>query len=91
MISAMGALPIVVNLTLHWPGELGKYLSYSSSTAAGGHSLSQDLHYVPWYWWPGGGWAAWLMPVWFHSPAAPHGATVIAALKRTDIIAGPVR
>ena len=31
------------------------------------------------------------VPFWFHSPAAPHGATVIAALKRTDIIAGPVR
>ena len=63
VISAVFALPIVVNLTLHWPGDFGKYLSYSSSTVAGGHSLSQDLHYVLWYWWRDGGWAAWLVPV----------------------------
>jgi hypothetical protein len=62
-ISAAFALPIVVNLALHWPGDFGKYLSYGSSTLAGRHSLSQVLHYALWYWWRGGGgWAAWLVP-----------------------------
>ncbi|HXZ77934.1 MAG TPA: hypothetical protein VEH31_44645, partial [Streptosporangiaceae bacterium] len=62
-ISAVFALPIVVNLVLHWPGDFGKYLSYGSSKFAGGHGLPQDLHYVLWYWWRGGGgWAAWLVP-----------------------------
>jgi hypothetical protein len=31
------------------------------------------------------------VPFWFRSSAAPHGATVIATLKNSDIIAGPVR
>jgi hypothetical protein len=62
VISAVFVLPIVVNLALHWPGDFGKYLSYSGSKFAGGHSLSQDLHYVLWYWWRGEGWAAWLVP-----------------------------
>jgi hypothetical protein len=63
VISAVFALPIAVNLALHWPGDFGKYLSYSSSRSAGGHGVSQILHYALWYWWQrGGGWAAWLVP-----------------------------
>jgi hypothetical protein len=54
VISALFALPIVANTVLHWPGEFGKYLSYSStSSQAGSHSLSQVAHYVLWFWWPG--------------------------------------
>ncbi len=63
VISVVFALPIVVNLALHWPGDFGKYVSYSSSKIAGGHGVSQILHYALWYWWQqGGGWAAWLVP-----------------------------
>jgi hypothetical protein len=63
VISAVFALPIVVNLALHWPGDFGKYLSYTSSKSAGAHGLLQDLHYALWYWWQGGGgWTAWLVP-----------------------------
>ena len=40
-ISALFALPIVVNLVLHWPGDFGKYFAYSNSSQAGGHSARQ--------------------------------------------------
>jgi hypothetical protein len=82
VISAVFALPIVVNLALHWPGEFGKYLSYPSSKLAGGHGASQVLHYALWYWWQrGGGWAAWLVP------AGSYLVAVAAALLCRD----PVR
>ena len=35
VISAVFALPIVVNLVLHWPGDFGKYISYGGSGRAG--------------------------------------------------------
>jgi hypothetical protein len=63
VISVVFALPIVVNLLLHWPGDFGKYLSYSSSGRAGGHSLRQVAQYALWFWWPHRGWAAALVPV----------------------------
>lgn len=64
VISAVFALPIVVNLALHWPGDFGKYLSYSSSGQAGGHSLRQVAHYTLWFWWPHEHtWVAGLVPV----------------------------
>lgn len=44
------ALPLVLNLALHWPGEFGKYLHYSQSPQAGHHSLSQAVHYMASYW-----------------------------------------
>jgi hypothetical protein len=51
VISGVFALPIVVNLVLHWPGDFGKYFSYSSSASAGGRTASQVVRYVLWYWW----------------------------------------
>lgn len=54
VISAVFALPIVVNLALHWPGDFGRYFSYSSSKRAGGHPLSAVVKYVAWFWWRGG-------------------------------------
>jgi len=64
VISAVFALPIVVNLALHWPGDFGKYFSYSSSSKAGGHSLAQVVRYVLWFWWRDGrSWATALVPV----------------------------
>lgn len=64
VISAVFALPIVVNLVLHWPGSFGKYFSYSSSSRAGGHGLTQVVRYALWFWWHGGHtWVAALVPV----------------------------
>jgi hypothetical protein len=51
-ISAVFALPIAIELVLHWPGNFGKYFSYSSSSKSGGHSLIQLARYVLWFWWP---------------------------------------
>jgi hypothetical protein len=64
VISAIFALPIVVNLVLHWPGDFGKYLSYSSSGQAGGHGLRRVAQYALWFWWPHQHtWVAGLVPV----------------------------
>jgi hypothetical protein len=64
VISVIFAVPIVVNLVLHWPGDFGRYLAYTSSARAGGHSFAQIVRYVLWYWWQGGRtWAAALVPV----------------------------
>jgi hypothetical protein len=60
VISAVLAFPIGLNTALHWPGEFGKYLSYSASSKAGGHSLSQLADYLLWFWWPHH--VAWLVP-----------------------------
>ena len=51
-ISALFALPIVVNLVLHWPGDFGKYFAYSHSRQAGGHGPRQVVRYALWFWWP---------------------------------------
>ncbi len=51
-ISAVFALPIVIELALHWPGNFGKYFAYSSSSKSGGHTTAQLVAYVLWFWWP---------------------------------------
>jgi len=61
VISAVFAFPILLNLVLHWPGDFGKYLSYSGSGQAGGHSLARVAEYALWFWWPHR--HAWLAPV----------------------------
>jgi hypothetical protein len=58
VISAVFALPIAVNLALHWPGQFALYFSYSSSKRAGGHDLTQVVRYVAWFWWRSGHLAA---------------------------------
>jgi len=60
-ISALFALPVVVNLVLHWPGDFGKYISYGGSGRAGGHGLPQVVRYALWFWWPHQD--AWLVPL----------------------------
>jgi hypothetical protein len=70
VISAVFAVPIVVDLTLHWPGDFGKYFSYTSSPRAGGHDLVQVVRYALWFWWRDGRtWTAALVPVVFHAVA----------------------
>lgn len=61
VISAVFALPIVVNLVLHWPGPFGSYLKFASSGRSGGHSLGQAVRDALWYWWPHRD--AWAVPV----------------------------
>jgi hypothetical protein len=61
VISALFALPIVVNLVLHWPGDFGKYISYGGSGRAGGHGARQVIEYALWFWWPHH--HAWLAPL----------------------------
>ncbi len=75
VISAVFALPIVVNLVLHWPGDFGKYLSYGKSGKAGGHGLRQVVRYALHFWWPhpdawlvmAGGYAVALAVTWWLS------------------------
>ncbi|MGD0602005.1 MAG: hypothetical protein ABSA53_00210 [Streptosporangiaceae bacterium] len=61
VISAVFAFPIVLNLVLHWPGQFGYYLAYTSSKKVGGHSLAVTVRYALWYWWPYRD--AWIIPV----------------------------
>ena len=49
-ILAAFALPIVVNLALHWPGEFGRYVHYLRSGQAGKHKLAAVVHYASIYW-----------------------------------------
>jgi hypothetical protein len=63
-ISAVFAFPIVVNLVLHWPGQFGLYLAYSSSGKAGGHATATVIRYVLWFWSPyRDAWLAGLVPL----------------------------
>jgi hypothetical protein len=62
VISAVFALPVVLELALHWPGNFGKYFSYSSSSQAGGHGAAQVVRYALWFWWPHGyAWAVFVL------------------------------
>jgi len=79
-ISAVFALPIAAELALHWPGNFGKYFSYSSSARSGGHGAAQVADYVLWFWWPRAG--AW---------AAPVLLCAVAGLLTWRLPAGPVR
>lgn len=60
VISAVFALPIVLELILHWPGEFGKYIDYGKSGQAGGHTANQVSSFMLWFWWPRTG--SWLVP-----------------------------
>ncbi len=66
-ISAVFALPIVVNLVLHWPGDFGHYFAYGRSGQAGGHSVMQIVRYALWFWWPHRN--AWVAPVLLYAAA----------------------
>src|ERR1700722_18445814 len=43
-ISAVFALPILIELVRHWPGNFGKYFAYSSSSKYGGHTPIHLAH-----------------------------------------------
>ncbi|HTZ26373.1 MAG TPA: hypothetical protein VMC83_20435 [Streptosporangiaceae bacterium] len=79
VISALFAFPIVLNTALHWPGEFGKYLSYSKH---GDNHLRQVVHYTLHFWWPGAARVGWLVPV---------AAYVVAGLLTWRLAPGPAR
>jgi hypothetical protein len=60
VISAVFALPIIVELVLHWPGTFGDYAAYASSGMAGGHSVAEAAQDALWYWGPFR--YAWVLP-----------------------------
>jgi hypothetical protein len=83
VISAVFAAPIVVDLTLHWPGDFGKYFSYTSSSRAGGHDLVQVVRYALWFWWRDGPtWTAALVPVFYAVAIAAVGWLSRGAVRR---------
>src|SRR6202034_3953831 len=53
VIRVVFIFPIALNLVLHWPGQFGKYIDYSESGKAGGHSARQVLGFMVWFWGPG--------------------------------------
>jgi hypothetical protein len=85
VISVIFALPIVVNLALHWPGQFGDYFAYASSKRAGGHSPASAVQDALWYWWPYR--AAWVVPVVGYAVAAAVTRWLAAAPLRRFLIA----
>jgi hypothetical protein len=67
-ISAVFALPMIIELALHWPGNFGKYFGYTSSGKTGSHTLVQVTRYALWFWWPHA--HAWALPVVLAAAAA---------------------
>ena len=51
-ITAVFALPIVVELALHWPGNFVKYFTYTSSAKPVIVTPVQLVRYALWFWWP---------------------------------------
>jgi hypothetical protein len=80
VISVAFAFPIVLNTALHWPGEFGKYLTYSSHQ--GDNPLRQVVVYTLHFWWSGPAHVGWLVPV---------IAYLVAGLLTWRLAPGPVR
>jgi hypothetical protein len=58
-ISAVFALPLVLQLAIAGPGNFEAYFAYQSGGTAGGHPIAQVADYLLWFWWPhSGAWAA---------------------------------
>lgn len=49
-VTAAFVLPILANTLLNWPGEIPKYLSYSSNQAQSTPTLPGALHYARQFW-----------------------------------------
>ena len=59
VISAVFALPLILQWALIGPGNFEAYFAYQSGGRAGGHTTAQVLDYVLWFWWPhANAWAA---------------------------------
>ncbi len=79
-ISAVFALPLILQWSIAGPGNFEAYFAYQSGGAGGGHPVAQVADYVLWFWWPhAGAWAA-----------APLLA-LVAGLLTWRLPAGPAR
>jgi hypothetical protein len=88
VISAVFAFPIVLNLVLRWPGQFGLYLKYMSSKNAGGHSATQVVRDVLWYWCPyGDAWVSGLVPAVGYAVAAAVTRRLAPARLRRFLVA----
>ena len=59
VISALFALPLILQWALIGPGNFEAYFAYKSSGQGGGHTIAQVIDYMLWFWWPhANGWAA---------------------------------
>jgi hypothetical protein len=80
VISAVFALPLILQWALIGPGNFEAYVAYQSGGRAGGHTAAQVLDYVLWFWWPRAN--AW---------AAPLILALIAGLLSWRLPSGPAR
>jgi hypothetical protein len=69
-VAGLFAVPMVVNLVLHWPGEFGKYLHYGNAYASA-HGLRADLDYLVLFWSIGP------VPGWVVAPPLLAGAVLV--------------
>jgi hypothetical protein len=79
VISAVFALPLILQWALIGPANFEAYLAYRSGGHAGGHTTAQVVDYLLWFWWPHAN--AW---------AAPLILALIAGLLTWRLPAGPV-
>jgi len=80
VISVAFAFPIALNTALHWPGEFGKYLTYSSHQ--GDNHLRPVVDYTLHFWWSGSALAGLLVLV---------VSYLVAGLLTWRLAPGPVR
>ena len=81
VISALFALPLVLQLILDGDGNVARYFAYGSSSSAGGHTAGEVTQFVLWFWWPGAN--AWLAPLALALSAAALTARLPAAPVRS--------
>ena len=86
VISAVFALPMLLEVAVNGDGNFARYFAYGSSASAGGHSAAAVSRFVLWFWWPAAGaWpgvSAWVVPL---------TAFLAAGLLTGRLAAGPVR
>jgi hypothetical protein len=80
VISALFALPLILQVILHGDGNFARYFAYGSSSSAGGHTAGEVTRFVLWFWWPGAD--AWL---------APLALALAAAALTARLPSGPAR
>lgn len=51
-VAVVMAVPTVVGVALHWPGQFGSYIHYTANFKSDGRTLGDVIRYVVQYWWP---------------------------------------
>jgi hypothetical protein len=80
VISALFALPLILQWALIGPANFKAYLAYRSGGHAGGHTTAQVIDYMLWFWWPHA-----------HAWAAPLILALIAGILTWRLPSGPAR